>query len=119
MYLQQVEHNSRPITVIYNLHLSGTTMSSVSLNYDLNTYLAVTLSPPFLQQPAALAQVHPAVAHVGQVGQMEDVQLYSVAKFEWERASGDILSKLENSDGVRRVDVQELSQRTKRGVDEL
>jgi hypothetical protein len=96
-------------------------MSSVSPNYDLNTYLAVTLSPssPFLQQPAALAQVHPAVAHVGQVGQMEDVQLFSVAKFEWERASGDVLNKLENSEGVRRVDVQELAQRTKRGVDEL
>lgn len=94
---------------------------SLSLNYDTNTYLAVTLSSssPFFQQPAALAQVHPAVAHVGQVGQMKDVQLFSVAKFEWEKISGDVLSKLEKSEGVGRVDVQEPAQRSRRGSDEL
>ena len=94
---------------------------SLSLNYDMNTYLAVTLSSssPFLQQPATLAQVHPAVAHVGQVGQMPDVQLFSVAKFEWEKVSEDVLSKLEKSDGVGRVDVQTPAQRSRRGNDEL
>jgi len=94
---------------------------SLSLNYDMNTYLAVTLSSssPFLQQPAALAQVHPAVAHVGQVGQMQDVQLFSVANFEWEKVGGDVVSKLEKSEGVGRVDVQEQAQRSRRGSDEL
>lgn len=94
---------------------------SLSLNYDLNTYLAVTLSPSssFIQQPEALAQVHPAVAHVGQVGQMSDVQLFKVAKFEWEQVNGDVLSKLEASEGVGRVDVQEPVQRVKKGGDEL
>jgi hypothetical protein len=94
---------------------------SLNLNYDMNTYLAVTLSSssPFLQQPAALAQVHPAVAHVGQVGQMQDVQLFSVAKFEWEKVSGEVLSKLEKSEGVGRVDVQAPAQRSRRGNDEL
>jgi hypothetical protein len=94
---------------------------SLSLNYDLNTYLAVILSPssPFFQQPAALAQVHPAVVYVAQVGQMQDVQLFSVAKFEWENVSGDVLGKFETSEGVVRVDVQEPAQRTRRGTDEL
>jgi len=94
---------------------------SLTLNYELNTYLAVTLSTssPFFQQPAALAQVHPAVAHVGQVGQMQEIQLFSVGKFEWERVSGDVLSSLERSEGVGRVDVQEPVQRVKKGDEEL
>jgi hypothetical protein len=94
---------------------------SLSLNYDANTYLAVTLSSssPFFQQPATLTQVHPAVAHVGQVGQMKDVQLFSVAKFEWAKVSEVVLSKLEKSEGVRRVDVQKPAQRSRRGNDEL
>lgn len=95
--------------------------TSLSLNYDLNTYLAVTIpaSSPFFQHPAALAQVHPAVAHVGQVGEMQDVQLFSVAKFEWEKVGADVLRKLGKSEGVGRVDVQEPEQRVRRGVDEL
>jgi hypothetical protein len=94
---------------------------SLSLNYDLNAYVAVILSPssPFFQQPAALAQVHPAVAYVAQVGDMEDVQLYSVAKFEWEKVAEDVLNKVGKSEGVVSVDVQKPAQRARRGNDEL
>ncbi|RDB19502.1 hypothetical protein Hypma_013608 [Hypsizygus marmoreus] len=92
---------------------------SLSLNYDMNTYLAVTLSSasPFFGAPAQLAMVHPAVAHVGQVGQLQDVQLFSVPNFEWERVSEDVLEKLSKAEGVGRVDVQKLAARAKR--DEL
>ncbi|GAW03042.1 hypothetical protein LENED_004730 [Lentinula edodes] len=49
------------------------------MNYDLNTYVAVTLAPnsPFLGAPSSLSTVHPALTHVGQVGQLHDVQLGS------------------------------------------
>jgi len=94
---------------------------ALNLNYDLNTYLAVTLSStsPFFGKPAQLAMIHPVVAHVGQVGQLEDVQIFSVPKLEWERVSEDVLEKLKTTDGVARVDVQIAEARAKRRGDEL
>ncbi|KAF5387089.1 hypothetical protein D9615_002051 [Tricholomella constricta] len=94
---------------------------ALNLNYDLNTYLAVTLSSasPFFREPAQLAAVHPAVAHVGQAGQLEDVQVFSVPKFEWQRVSEDVLEKLSKADGVGRVVVQKVEARSKRVGDEL
>ncbi|KAG6852900.1 hypothetical protein C0991_008269 [Blastosporella zonata] len=94
---------------------------ALNLNYDLNTYLTVTLysSSPFFSEPAQLAAVHPAIAHVGQVGQLQDVQVFSVANFEWENVSKDVLEKLNKANGVGRVDVQKPEARSKRGSDEL
>jgi hypothetical protein len=64
---------------------------ALNLNYAANTYLAVTLpaSSSYLQAPASLGLLHPAVAHVGQVGAMADVQLVSVPKQE----ARDLLSE--------------------------
>jgi hypothetical protein len=92
----------------------------MSLNYDANVYLSVTLasSSPFYSNPAGLASSHPLVNHVGTVGQLEDVQLFSVPKVEWNSAQEDILSFLKGEEGVRRVDVQTLKTRSKR-TDEL
>lgn len=94
---------------------------ALNLNYDLNTYLTVTLSSgsPFLGEPAQLAVVHPAVSHVGQVGQMQDLQIFSVPKSEWESVHEDVLEKLSKASGVGRVDVQKVKARSKRGGDEL
>ncbi|KAF8823677.1 hypothetical protein F5879DRAFT_158444 [Lentinula edodes] len=91
------------------------------MNYDLNTYVAVTLAPnsPFLGAPSSLSTVHPALTHVGQVGQLHDVQLVSVPKEDWSNIGDDILASLKGSEGVSSVSVQELRQRTKRGGDEL
>jgi hypothetical protein len=111
------------IRIQSNLQSQGypLTVMSLSLNYTLNTYLAVTLSSssPFIASPEALASVHPAIAYVGQVGSMADVQLVSVPKFKWEKASEDMLGALNGAEGIRRVDVQEPVQRIKRGGDEL
>ncbi|KAG6909791.1 hypothetical protein DXG01_015284 [Tephrocybe rancida] len=98
-----------------------TVIMSLNLNYNLNTYLTVTLSSgsPFFSEPAQLAAVHPAIAHVGQVGQLQDVQVYSVPKFEWDDISKDVLQKLNDANGVGRVDVQKVEARSKRGSDEL
>ncbi|KAJ7784338.1 hypothetical protein B0H16DRAFT_294442 [Mycena metata] len=94
---------------------------ALNLNYAANTYLAVTLpaTSSYLQTPASLSLLHPAVAHVGQVGEMPDVQLVSVPKVEWEvseAAREEILAAFKK---VGRVDVQEPKQRAKRGGDEL
>jgi hypothetical protein len=92
-----------------------------ALDHTANAYLAVSLSPssPYLQNPSELSSAHPSVTHVGQVGQMSDVQLFSIPKQEWDRAQHDILGLLNAQQGVTRVDVQAVTQRTKRGGDEL
>ena len=84
-----------------------------------NVYLAVTLvrSSPFYTNPSGLSASHSAVNHVGTVGQLPDVQLFSVPKVEWDSRKQDILSFLKGSEGVQRVDVQSPKTRTKR--DEL
>jgi hypothetical protein len=84
-----------------------------------NIYLAVTLarSSPFYTNPSQLSTSYSAVNHVGNVGQLPDVQLFSVRKVEWDSQQQDILSFLKGSEGVQRVDVQSLKTRSKR--DEL
>lgn len=81
----------------------------------------MTLSPnsPFFKEPAQLALVHPAVAHVGQVGQLEDVQIFSVPNFDWENVSAEVLDSLGRAEGVGRVEIQKAQARAKRSGDEL
>ncbi|KAF7288675.1 p-loop containing nucleoside triphosphate hydrolase protein [Mycena chlorophos] len=92
---------------------------ALNLNYAANTYLAVTIpasSQYYMQSPAALAELHPAAAYVGQVGELSDVQLVSIPKAQWESLETEIVAAFEN---VGKVDVQTPKQRVKRGGDEL
>jgi len=84
-----------------------------------NVYLAVTLarSSPFYANPSGLSVSRFTVNHVGGVGQLPDVQLFSVPKVEWDSRQQDILSFLKGSEGVQRVDIQSAKMRSKR--DEL
>lgn len=84
-----------------------------------NIYLAVTLArtSPFYTHPSHLSASHSAVSHVGNVGQLPDVQLFSVPKVVWDSQQQDILSFLKGGEGVQRVDVQSPKMRSKR--DEL
>lgn len=81
-----------------------------------NIYLAVTLarSSPFYTNPSQLSAPYSAVNHVGNVGQLPDVQLFSVPRIEWDSQRQDILSFLKGSEGVQRVDVQSPKTRSKR-----
>ncbi|KAJ7367191.1 hypothetical protein DFH08DRAFT_949170 [Mycena albidolilacea] len=81
---------------------------ALNLNYAANTYLAVTLpaSSSYLQAPASLGLLHPAVAHVGQ-------------RPEWEVSEAKRAEILAAFKAVGRVDIQEPKQRAKRGGDEL
>jgi len=89
------------------------------MSLDSNIYLAVTLarSSPFYANPSGLLVYHFAVNYVGNVGQLPDVQLFSVPKVVWDSRQQDILSFLKGSEGVQRVDVQSPKTRSKR--DEL
>ena len=91
------------------------------LDHDANTYLAITLSPssPYLRDPSSLAKVHPSAIHVGQVGEMKDVQLISVLKQQWDSTQKDILQYLNGQGGICSVDIQSVKVRPKRGGDEL
>ena len=84
-----------------------------------NIYLAVTLAKtsPFYANPSGLSASHSAVNHVGNVGQLPDVHLFSVPKVEWDSGQQDILNFLKGGEGVRRVDIQSPKMRSKR--DEL
>ncbi|KAK0210147.1 hypothetical protein DFS33DRAFT_1252114 [Desarmillaria ectypa] len=88
-------------------------------NYETNTYLTITLASnsPYKQSPEALSTVHSLITHVGQVGSLDDVQLLSVPKQEWALRGEEVLASLKAAQGIHRVDVQSLRQRSKR--DEL
>jgi len=101
------------------------------LDYDSNTYLAVTLSysSPFFQAPRALAARHSGLAldYVGQAGGLADVYLYSIPKSELLKrgrpSSRDIegmfMQDLRASDGVLYVQVQFRGERIRRSIYEL
>ena len=64
--------------------------------------------------------MHSALNHIGQMGQLRDVQLLSVPREDWARVQGDVLSSLNGLQGVRRVDVQDPPRmRTKRDTADL
>ncbi|KAG8735616.1 hypothetical protein FRC11_003149, partial [Ceratobasidium sp. 423] len=92
-------------------------MAAMRLDYAAFTYLAVTLSPqsPHFSSPNALATRASEiirgsnVQHVGRVGELEDVQLFSVPKHVWDGSSEDsakIIETLKSQEGVKYVDVQ-------------
>ncbi|GAB1517033.1 hypothetical protein RhiTH_000076 [Rhizoctonia solani] len=96
------------------------------LDYAAFTYLAVTLSPqsPHFSSPNALATRASEsirgsnVQHVGRVGELEDVQLFSVPKDIWDGSSGSsarIIEAIKSLEGVKSVDVQVPKIRSKRG----
>lgn len=80
---------------------------SLALDHTANAYLAITLSQSsaLFSDPAGLAQ-HPAVQYVGQVGQLQDVQLVSVPRAQWVEAEADVMGWLKARDGVVNVQVQ-------------
>jgi len=58
------------------------------------------------------------VQHVGRVGELEDVQLFSVPKNVWDGAAGEsarIIETIKAQEEVKGVDVQSPRMRAKRG----
>jgi hypothetical protein len=92
---------------------------SAALDHVANQYIAVTLTPAV--DPGQLAaRCHPTLNHVGNVGQLADVQLFSIPKAEWGRDQDKVLASLKAQEGVTGVNVQDPPrQRVKRGGDEF
>lgn len=89
------------------------------LDYSNYVYLAVTFSSASPSTGSAMTSIHPALSCVGQVGQLKDVQLYSIPKTDWQHVNMEIMQAVKESDGVLRVDIQQPQLRAKRGGDEL
>jgi hypothetical protein len=85
----------------------------LSLNYTTHAYLSILLarSSSLLADPSA---VHPELKHVGQVGQLADIHLFSVPRATWDHSSAAIIGALRQIDGVLKVDIQEPRMRAKR-----
>jgi hypothetical protein len=77
-------------------------------DHSSNVYIAVTVSPnsALYQNPSQLA-VHPSLTHIGQVGELRDVQLLYTPRQGWSDTQGQIMGALQGMDGVRRVDLQD------------
>jgi hypothetical protein len=78
------------------------------LDYDANKYLIVTIS-----DPSALRDVHPAITHVGQVGQLKDLHRLKISNRDWDNERDAILESLREV-GVSRIDHDKLQQRSRR-----
>ncbi|KAL1744285.1 hypothetical protein HDZ31DRAFT_39023 [Schizophyllum fasciatum] len=84
-----------------------------AMNFAANVYVALTLAssiePSSVPSTAGLTS---SLNHVGPVGQLRDVQLYSIPKDQW---SDEIAARLKGTNGVMHIDVQaEPKQRAKR-----
>ncbi|KIO32535.1 hypothetical protein M407DRAFT_241417 [Tulasnella calospora MUT 4182] len=104
-------------------------MSIASMDYTLNTYLAVTLAPasPYFSAPANLvsAQVVQSapfqLVYVGNVGALQDTHLYSIPKSQYEQVKDQVYAVLGTlkPNHIRSIDVQVPRQRAKRAGGEL
>ena len=72
-----------------------------------------------MSTPAALSSLKPSISYVGQVGQLEDVHLYSTPKGEGDQVAQFLKERRGGSEGIIDVEVQVPKMRAKRGGDEL
>jgi hypothetical protein len=91
------------------------------MNHVTQAYISVNFAQnsPFYDTPDTLSSIYPGLTYLGQVGELSDVHLYSFPQENWLAARGEVLSGLQDSDGVLHVEVQRPVQRVKRGEEEL
>ena len=72
-------------------------------------FITVTLSPTsaLFSEPDGLL-IHPRLARLGRVGELQDVQVLTAPRAEWPDVEDPVLDTLRGLPGVLRVDVQEL-----------
>jgi hypothetical protein len=95
----------------------STPVAPRDLAYDTHTYLSIILakSSPYFTDPKALADEVPGITHVGQLGALDDVHIYSVPRDQWgEFETAKKMEALRDVDGVLNVSLQVPTQRRKR-----
>ncbi|KAL5533505.1 hypothetical protein ACEPAF_5281 [Sanghuangporus sanghuang] len=94
----------------------------LSLDYNSNVYLAVSLTPTSILKstPIQLNSYPSIVEDLGSMDNLPDVKLLSIPKDDWSNVGEDILKALRDDRvNILRVDEQKPKLRAKRGGDEL
>ena len=83
--------------------------TALSQEHREKVYITVTLSPTaaLFSEPDGLL-IHPRLARLGRVGELQDVQVLTAPRAEWPDVEDPILDTLRGLPGVLRVDVQDL-----------
>jgi len=87
------------------------------LSYDTHKYLSIILarSSTYLDDPPSLAAEVPGITHLGQLGVLDDVHVYSIPLDQWaEFETAKRVEQLRDIAGVVNVSVQVPTQREKR-----
>ena len=87
------------------------------LSYNTHKYLSIILakSSIYFKNPSSIAEQVPGITHLGQLGVLDDVHIYSIPLDQWgEFETAKKLEQLRDIAGVVNVSVQEPTQRQKR-----
>jgi hypothetical protein len=87
------------------------------LDYDTHKHLSIILakSSPYFKNPASLADEVPGITHLGQLGVLDDVHIYSIPVEQWgEFETAKKMEQLRDVVGVVNVNLQVPTQRKKR-----
>lgn len=87
------------------------------LAYNTHKYLSIILakSSIYFKNPSSIAEQVPGITHLGQLGVLDDVHIYSVPLDQWsEFETAKKLEQLRDIAGVVNVTVQAPTQRQKR-----
>ena len=87
------------------------------LSHGTHKYLSIILakSSPYFKNPLSLAEDVPGITHVGQLGVLDDVHVYSIPLDQWgEFETAKKIEQLRDIAGVVNVSVQVPTQRHKR-----
>jgi hypothetical protein len=87
------------------------------LSYNTHKYLSIILakSSLYFKHPSSLADKVPGITHLGQLGVLDDVHIYSVPLDHWGAfETANKVDQLRDIAGVVNVSVQAPTQRQKR-----
>ena len=88
------------------------------LSYNTHKYLSVILakSSLYFKNPSSLEEQVPGITHLGQLGSLDDVHIFSIPLDQWgDFETAKKVEQLRDIAGVVNVSVQAPTQRQKRG----
>ena len=88
------------------------------LSYNTHKYLSIILakSSLYFKNPSSLEEQVPGITHLGQLGSLDDVHIFSIPLDQWgDFETAKKVEQLRDIAGVVNVSVQAPTQRQKRG----